>query len=591
MFPPRSVSSDDELLAGSQTTRTSAYDGAFEKSLVYVLIAAIAVTLGLQFLFVFRTDMNWDEFYYLSQVYEHRAGSLSRSFQTFHVHLFGWLTSLDALEPTQILLGRLVTYLLHCFNLYFIFAISRKYTDTIPALAAVACYCAFSFVMDHSASFRSDPFATFTLMAALYISICFQWRMAWFLLAGVLIGVAGLITIKSIFLALMIGAVMLVESNRSDQRGRSLIAIAVSVAGALVTFGALYLWHKSLLAPGTSVNGGAMLKQSFQKTILDSEFFPRSFSFLRAVLENIVIVMAVAFGLALALRNTFAGPAGERKKWLALVLFASPLLTLLFYRNAFPYYYAFMLAPVAVLASVSVSFVLSSAFDRDRFGRIVTILLVFFSVQVAQNVWRNWDRTPATQIATIETIHKMFDEPVGYIDRNSMIASFPKHGFFMSSWGFENYHAKGVPVMGDIIRNEQPKFLIANTTALDIEGKRSAIDSSSNSSLLPQDVEALKANYVHHWGNIYVAGKQLLFPGGEPAIKVDLLIEGTYTLEANGPVTIDGILLQPGSQIFLNRGEHIVRSTDQTNEAVLRWGKHLYMPDYPAPTTPIFFGF
>ncbi len=562
-----------------------------EKFTRYILLTVTLACLFYQFMSIFRYDINWDEFYYLSLIYQFQDGALTRSFQTFHVHLFGWLAGLGADEMSQVRVARVVAFACHCGTLFFIFAIGRRFTDTLPALAAVAGYCAFSFVTDHAASFRTDPFATVLLMAALYISLVGQWSRIWFAGAGALIALAGLITIKSIFLAVMIGAVMLFEGVRSGTRGKAMVAIFLAAVSSLSTFAILYVWHSSLLVSEAETAGRGMLSHSFQKTIVDTAFFPQWQLFVRAALENITILAAIIFGFALVLGRLIT--ARGETRWAAVVCasFLIPLLTLLFYRNAFPYYYPFVLAPAAILIAVAMQFVLSASFDAQRYGRVVLIFLFFFAVQFAQNVWRNQHRTAETQAATISAVHSMFEEPVNYIDRNSMIGSFPKQGLFMSSWGLENYHARGEPVMPDILADKQPKFVLANTSALDLEDKRTAHDLAGNGRLMPQDLEVLRANYIHHWGNIYVAGKR--FPTLESDVprEFEILVEGTYTMEGTAPLSIDGRAVTPGDQIFLNQGPHIVEASGRVSGALLRWGAHLYKPDFPAPTAPIFFGF
>jgi len=60
-------------------------------SLAPWLLGAIALSLLLQCWLAFTRQINWDEFWFLSRLYQYREGALSASLQTFYVHLFAWL--------------------------------------------------------------------------------------------------------------------------------------------------------------------------------------------------------------------------------------------------------------------------------------------------------------------------------------------------------------------------------------------------------------------------------------------------------------------------------------------------------------------
>jgi hypothetical protein len=111
--------------------------------------------------------------------------------------------------------------------------------------------------------------------------------------------------------------------------------------------------------------------------------------------------------------------------------------------------------------------------------------------------------------------------------------------------------------------------------------------------LLPEDREALAGAYVHHWGPVYVAGKRLTASSSQCTgpLQFDLLIPGRYTLEANGPVDIDGRLVVPGQSIDLIRGVHRATVLPESEPATLRWGEGLYRPAQAPPREEFFLGF
>ena len=44
------------------------------------------------------------------------------------------------------------------------------------------------------------------------------------------------------------------------------------------------------------------------------------------------------------------------------------------------------------------------------------------------------------QRAVVAAVHRIFPEPVPYLDHGGVMASFPKVNFFMSSWGVDDLH-------------------------------------------------------------------------------------------------------------------------------------------------------
>jgi hypothetical protein len=185
----------------------------------------------------------------------------------------------------------------------------------------------------------------------------------------------------------------------------------------------------------------------------------------------------------------------------------------------------------------------------------------------------------------------MFPEPTPYIDRCSMVSSYPKKGVFMSLWGMSGYYSRGEPIFRDILEHEQPRFLIANRRMLELDDLGPDEHGPAHFGLFEEDVAVLKANFVHHWGAIYVAGKRLSLPSDGTERVVEILIEGTYTVESAGAVMVDGVRRQPGDALTLEKGSHTVSALEAGGEVVLRWGDHLYRPRQSAPEGPLFTGF
>lgn len=190
-----------------------------------------------------------------------------------------------------------------------------------------------------------------------------------------------------------------------------------------------------------------------------------------------------------------------------------------------------------------------------------------------------------TQRQVIEAVHRMFPVPVAYLDRCSMISSFPQAGLFLSSWGIEDYRNTGRPIMREMLAERQPKFLIANSPFL-AEAFAPAASGERAQSLFAEDREVLEGNFIHHWGPVFVAGKQVIATDREQLF--DLLIGGPYTVESTGPLLIDGRRYAPGDVLALRPGTHRFVSPAGAQRLLLRWGDRLARPDVAAPDAAMF---
>lgn len=554
-----------------------------------LLLGLILLSLAAKLHLVLARQINWDEFYYLSFVHRYGDGSLTVALQTLHVHAFQWLGRVGVNEVSQIVAARLVLFALSLATTWLVYDLARRFLERPGALAATAAYAGFNFVLLHGASFRTDPIATFLLMTGLRLVLAQEKRWAAIATAGLLWAVAFLVTAKSVFYAPSLIVLLLASAPGATSLPRRLAEPALLSLCAAAGFVLLYALHESALAapPSDAVSEGAHLSGAYQKTVSSAGFFPQFSIFWRSVLGNGLVWPAIVAGGLIALHGLLRAPPERRARWLALGALAAPATSLLFYRNSFPYFYPMILAPAAVLAGLAAESLLARpqrwALSLLRAG-VVTLfatLLMTYVVGLRDGL--------ADQRRLLAAVHRIFPEPVAYIDRCSMVSAFPKAGFFMSSWGMENYLAAGRPLMREIIERDQPAFLLANVSYLE-----EAFDDPGSAEeppiLLAQDVAVLRDNYIPHWGPIHVAGKTLRREGAA-ARPFEILIAGTYTLEAAGAVLIDGRIVRPGEQVSLNRGRHRLQASAPATDIVLRWGANLPRPDERAPVGPVFRGF
>ena len=154
------------MTVSAATSPSSAAVGFRIDRLVIAILAATAIA---KLWLVFAQNINWDEFYYLSQVHDWRRGTLDQALQTLHVHLFAWLTLLPGNEVLQIIAARVVYFGLHLATTALLYAIARRVFDRELALLCTFFYFSFSFVVDNATSFRTDGLAVLLVLAAVHL--------------------------------------------------------------------------------------------------------------------------------------------------------------------------------------------------------------------------------------------------------------------------------------------------------------------------------------------------------------------------------------------------------------------------------------
>lgn len=548
-----------------------------------LLTLLIAVGLAGQLALALRRQINWDEFYFLSRIFEYRSGTLADLLLTFHVHLFGWLAAVPGGEVTQIVAGRVTLLVTETGTLVAIYKMARRFVPRTTSLFAVLAYATSGNVLLYGASFRFDPIATFAMMSALALLLTSSLRWPHAALAGVLIAVGGLVTIKSVFYLPPVIAVSLWRLAHAQDPRRTFRALATGAAASLFAYLALETAHAHLLAGAhTSSRAEAFLAHSVNTMLRPGEILSRWPYLTDSIARGFFLWLAAAAGVIFCAGRVLRTRGRDGTAWMMLS-FAFPAATVLFYRNSFPYYYVFALAPATLLAAVAVQrFVRSSA----SLLRVGCATVVIAAVQFLPA----FGTTSAAQHTTLQAIHAMFPDPVNYIDRCSMVAQMPKSGFFMSTWGVETYRARRQPSFPQLLREEQPIFVLANAPQL-----RAALTSRDaglpeNYTLLDRDARALRENYIHHWGPIWVAGKEF---GATAAGRqsFDILIDGPYTLEAASGVLIDARTVSPGEVLQLNQGRHTLNMAGASGSVRLRWGDHLLVPAAKAPEENLFNGF
>lgn len=551
-----------------------------------MLLVAFALLLKLRLVFVL--DINWDEFFYLSHVHQYLRGELAAQFQVFHVHLFSWLPLVADDEVPQIIAARLVMYGMGLGSCAFTYLIARKFLNPAGALFAVLAYLAISNVVEHGTSFRYDPIGAFLFLAALCLLLYRPgaWRAA--VVAGLLMALATMVTIKAAIHLATIAAVFLVLLMPAERRRETWLQLLVFGASFIVGFASLYGLHRLSLPAGIPADSAAFAATAADKVLIDHGLLPRRRELINHLIRNPVVWGLIANGVVLLALDAFRRRDGALRQLLMFGAFSVPLLTVFVYRNAFPYFYVFIISPAVVASAIVVDRLArlvqanGSRWAVAEIGAFAAAMFVAFVVHFQTNAT---DATVAERQA-VDVVHRVFPQPVPYIDGLSIIATFPNAGFFMSTWGMETYRQGNRPVLAEAIRERAPVFILADKKALS-DALTGAPSAPWEYSLLEADRAALIQNYVHHWGMIYVAGKTLEFATAAPA-RFEILIPGTYTVEAADRVIIDGTPYAPGQLVDLEVGSHVLTPGAAPGTVILRWGQRLFRPT-EAPSSQALF--
>lgn len=544
------------------------------------IAALLALFAGMQLWLAFHLNINWDEYFFLSHVHAYLDGRLTAPFQTFHVHLFSWLPSLSLSEADQIGMGRIVMLACELVTLAMVYAVGRAFFAPRDALLAAATYALSGYMLAHGMSFRTDPPAAMLMMLALWQMIRAPLRWPSAVLSGLAAALALLITIKSALFLPAFGGAALYRFGK-DRGWKVMGFFALAAAATLACYALGWLLHSASLpqAPQTPVQAASTLAApaaaSLQKTVASPGIFPAWPYFTRWITMNPFASVLILAGGAMAIMQ--AARARRVTNLVPLLLFA-PVMSLLFYRNAYPYFYPFILATAAICVGL-----VSQRIQRPL-HRYLLIATMGLGLLLQFAYYRQNDQLAQRAIA--EQVHAIFPKPVRYIDRNGMIPSFRKEGLFLSSWGIEGAIRSGNPIFAPVIANLHPPLVIANSPYLE-----AALDARAphvSPPLLPADIDALRENYIQHWGPVWVAGKRV--EAGLLPQDFTISIPGTYTMECAGSLWIDGVRRNCGSVIELSAGPHRVSSTEPS-QLTLRWGDHLHRPRVKPPLGPVYHGF
>lgn len=555
-----------------------------------VLCYLILIELLLKLVLIFNLKIGWDEFGFLSRIHDYQRGELTQLFQTFHVHILGWVSSVSSNEVSQIIAGRYFFSLLFIVSGILFYSIARNFIDKTGAIFSVFCWVSFSNVIYHGSSLRYDTVCSFLYLLSAFALLKNNREYFWATIAGIASGLSILISIKASIHVASLFVFLFFLFNTTARNGVVFRKTASFIILMAITIGIGLTLHKYLLNSNISQHQQGFFSNAAAKAIVTDGFFSRYYFFKESLMQNLVIWWIMFVGILFALLDIW----NKRDKNLILAFsFLVPLLSIPFYRNAFPYYYVFVIAPAFLFCGILPQRIIQVFLKNrpEKSSALLALMILVITIGAGVHYVNAFKKDNKSQKELIGVIHRMFPLPVPYIDGCSAVSSFPKEGFFMSTWGFENYLSNGKPIFRRILEEEHPQFILADTPHLDFSLQRDLAFFKYNYDFLPEDLEILKGNYINFWGMIWLPGKVLSPEKTGEMHEFEILIPGPYITESGEPIIIDNELRLPGSKVTLTTGKHTYQQIKNNNNAVLRWNNVSFLPQKDPPEISSFYGF
>jgi hypothetical protein len=475
------------------------------------------------------------------------------------------------------------------------YLIAKLFLNTLGALFSVLCYVSISNIVVHGASFRYDPSGSLLFLMAVYLLLKKPIRNINIFISGLGIAVSMMITLKTFFflitLFVLILCIIYISENKKEALKVSIYFYLSFVSSLII----LFMLHKHILL-GTQTNGAlvyALETIQYHKSlkILFESYFHNIGYIVLFIIENIFIVAIFLVGLIIILHELIINKKVNNN--LLILSFLINITPVIYYRYNFPYFYLFILSPAIIMCGVLIDRLEEIYFNSKYMPILIYALSLCVFLGFIYHYKNNAFDQNVSQKQIVKIVHKIFPKPVPYIDRGSMISSFPSVGLKMGTHDMERYLKANNPIMRDLIVQQKPVFIVANVVYLDLKlpYSRNAEDIFINYPLLEKDYEVLRKNYIHHWGKLYVSGKHFIFNSRKKEEKFEMLIPGTYTIEATEDTQINGVKYKNGDLIRLYNTIYVIKPIKIPSEVTIRWGDNLYKPDYGASSQPIFFAF
>jgi hypothetical protein len=545
---------------------------------VAILGSLVAIGLVVKVVGRFEVAIGHDEFHCLQLVHDFERGELAQPFQNFHVQLFGWLSAVSVNEVTQAMAARAVMVVFFLGTCTCLFLLAHRPLGLVGALFSVLSYMSLSYVVASGAEFRPDTPSTFFFMLALYLFVTRKGSLMAGIAAGAAMALSCLFTVKAVFYLGTFALLVLAALRERQGRATALKRLLSFSASFLLTFLVLYRLH-AMTFPAAPPSREVQFARSAFSRFLFTRFYPEP-GFLTSTLScDPLAWFLMALGLVACVHRWLTRRDKDTTKEAQLLSFFVPMLSLFFYRNTAGYFYVFIIPAALLLCGYGLG-LFQTTMDKmnRRLTPLVVLLLGFFMFRTLLYyplAIADGPGVVAAQRDLLSEIHKMFPQPVPYIDGCGMVSSYPNAGYFMSSAGMTGQ--AGRPVLQQALIRKKPLFLLADVPHLDLASPTPP-QSYAGLALSEEEWTALRSYFIHHWGPVWVVGKQFDLKSENTRENFEMVVAGTYTVEADRDVLIDGHPFRPGDTTRLQEGRHTIEVGGPAGTIRLRWGEHLYCP-------------
>lgn len=509
-----------------------------ESSATRAIIVALAIVLCLQLGLAFTKSINWDEFFHFSQIHAAwRGEDIGSVLQRPFVPLFSWVPSLAGSNIEHIALIRSLIIPFELLLVGAIIAVAAKFADFKTALLCGLAYASAGYAFTQGLALRADVISASLVMSALAIGFHRKLGPITLAIMAVLTALAFVATIKVVLYLPAFAALAIV---RWDELKRWIWLIPLGAIG-----GAVSLW---VAAPNSFTLLADTLAASYQR-MFGGGLFPQYMHGVRQIaMGSVFTALLIGFGVWL-----FKGRSNHKAP---LALLALPALWPVIYFNSYPYFFAFILPPVAVALAPVI------AIAAKRYGALA--LAAVFTLNAVALFAMEPNRVQGNQAEIQKLVGETFPTPVAYIDEAGMIGNFPRAvPQFASGWALSNYLARGEPIYSDAIMGQSVPLVLANCLTL----RNAFSDAPMGDRLLPEDEALLAANYIQHAGIVMVAGKHF---GANAQSRSELVaVPGEYRVEG-ATLRINGEVFAPGSLVTLKREDYDFANPNDA-KATLRW--------------------
>lgn len=526
------------------------------RSVTLLLGMSIALKVALIFIFAWHIRLVMDEFaqlgyakYFANGLFDTIQPPKAVGFAVFYklAHLIGWNAA------SIILVGRMQTALLACGTLLLVYACARALGEQrLRSLLIVLVLLCFTNFMERIFRTRSEPLALFFALAAVLVilrSATLNARSI--IIAGILSGMAFLITQKSAFFNLALGLGLVIDAAlRKD-------FIMAIVRGFYLTVG----WMLPALAYCLIFGGSDPLRIAeglifgpVEVAVNGSEAYDGLRAYvLQTLVDNTVLYLLCFSGMIIAVKRFRVSP---EKKRIALIF--SLIITTMVFTHSQPWPYVFIMAlPFISLWSLTP---LDYIFTHSGKPILRLFFLTITALALLSSYLTNLSYLKIDNVRQLEMVTRaeaLLKPDEKYFDGIGMLPNrLEPTTLWLDDWYVLKTLREGKGSEAWQVLTQSPPKVILWSYRL--------------SKIYPVIAEAIDNSYVQVAPNIRMAG-QRLHVNRQTVFRVPLTGRYQFYSETGAPVSaqinVDGIALTP--PIILSSGRKTITLLNGPEKALL----------------------